>query len=74
MSPKVKAVLRVYWQMIRIFMFYPAAIAAFFYVYIKGYHWVWGALIIVAILIIDPTYRMLWRGIRHQMKQKKKGL
>ena len=70
---KAKAVLQVYWQMIRIFLFYPALIAAFLYVYIKGYHWIWGLLIIIAILIIDPTYRMLWRGIKHTLKTKKKG-
>ena len=73
MNAKVKAVLRVYWRMIRVFMFYPALIAAFFYVYFKGYHWIWGLLIIAAILLVDPTYRILWRGIKHKLKSHKKG-
>ena len=73
MNPKFKAVMRVYWRMIRVFMFYPALIAAFFYVYFKGYHWIWGLLIIIAILFVDPTFRILWRGIMHQIRQKKKG-
>ena len=72
-NPKVKAVLLVYWRMIRVFLFYPAMIAAFFYVYFKGYHWIWGLLIIIGILFIDPTYRMLWRGIKQSYKAKKKG-
>ena len=73
MNAKVKAVLRVYWRMVRVFMFYPALIAAFFYVYFKGYHWIWGLLIIAAILIVDPPYRLLWRGIKHKLKTHKKG-
>jgi len=70
---KIGAVLRVYWRMIRIFLFYPLLIGVFFYVYIKGYHWIWGLLIILLILYFDPTFRMLWRGIRRTIKQNKKG-
>jgi len=73
--PKTKlgAILRIYWRMVRVFLFYPAMIAAFFYVYIKDYHWIWGLLIIIAILVIDPVYRILWRGIRRKLTQNKKG-
>lgn len=70
---KIGAILKVYWRMIRIFLFYPVLIGTFFYVYIKGYHWFWGLLIIIFILIFDPIFRMLWRGIRHNIRQKKKG-
>jgi len=73
LSMKTKAVLRVYWRMLRAYLFYPAAIAAFLYVYIKDYHWIWGLLIIIAILIIDPTFHLLWRGLRRKLRQKNKG-
>ena len=72
MRPKTKvgAVLHIYWRMIRVFLFYPLLIGAFFYVYIKGYHWIWGLLIIILILFVDPTFRILWRGIRRTMRRK----
>ena len=70
---KIGAILKVYWRMIRIFLFYPALIGAFLYVYIKGYHWIWGLLIIIAILIIDPTFRILWRAVKYKLQQNKKG-
>jgi len=70
---KINAILLIYWRMIRIFLFYPAVIGAFFYVYIKGYHWIWGLLIIIFILVFDPTFKMLWRGIRYKLRQNKKG-
>jgi len=72
-SSKVNAILRIYWRFLRIYLFYPLMIGAFIYVYIKGYHWIWGLLIIVAILSIDPTYRLLWRGLRRHLKAKNKG-
>ena len=70
---KIGAILKVYWRMIRIFLFYPLMIGAFFYVYIKDYHWIWGLLIIIAIIIIDPTFRLLWRGMTRKMRANKKG-
>jgi hypothetical protein len=75
MRPKTKlsAVLRVYWSMLRIYLFYPLMIAAFLYVYVKDYHWIWGLFIIIGILIIDPIYRILWRSIRRKIKSKNKG-
>lgn len=72
-ASKLSAVLRIYWQLLRVYLFYPLMIAAFIYVYIKDYHWIWGLLIIIAILLIDPTYRLLWRGLKRKLKAQKKG-
>ena len=70
---KLGAILQIYWRMFRILLFYPVLIGAFFYVYIKGHHWIWGLLIIILILVFDPTFRMLWRGLRRKLRQNKKG-
>jgi len=72
-SSKIGAILRIYWRFLRIYLFYPLMIGAFIYVYIQDYHWIWGLLIIAAIVFIDPTYLLLWRGFRRYLKTKNKG-
>ena len=69
---KMIAVLRVYWRMVYVFFFYPVTIGAFLYVYVKGYHWIFGLLIIIIILLFDPVFRILRRGIRRKIKRKKR--
>lgn len=70
---KIIAILRVYWRMVYVLGFYPVTIGAFLYVYYKGYHWIFGLLIIIFILFFDPIFRILRRGIARKIKQNKKG-
>jgi len=50
------AILKVYWA----FLFYPLLLALFIWLWIKGAHWIWGALVIAAMLIFDPLWRALF--------------
>jgi len=61
----MKATFIAMWRLFHALAFYPIMIGAFIWLYIKGAHWVFGALIITAILIFDPIWRVmaknLWR-------------
>jgi len=50
-------------------------IATFLWLYVKGAHWIWGALIIAGILIFDPIWRIMGRNIiRMIQKNNARGL
>lgn len=53
-----KAILEVYFA----FLFYPALISLFIWLWIKGAHWGWGIIIITVILFFDPLWRRLIFG------------
>lgn len=63
MLPKPKDVIVSFWRMFHALAFYPLMIAAFIYLYIKGAPWPFGLAIIIAILVFDPMWRMLFRQI-----------
>ncbi len=52
----LKAILQVYWN----FLFYPFLFALFIWLWIKGAHWGWGLLVVIAMLIFDPVWRHLF--------------
>jgi len=49
----------VFTRMARAYLFYPLMVGVFLWLYIKGAHWVYGLAVIVAILILDPIWRIL---------------
>ncbi|WP_233341575.1 hypothetical protein [Robiginitomaculum antarcticum] len=44
-------------------VFYPLSLGLFFYIWWKGYHWGWGALIVAAIIIFDPIWIIFVRNL-----------
>jgi len=71
----MKATLIAMWRLFHALAFYPLMIGTFIWLYIKGAHWVWGALIIAGILMFDPIWRIMARSlsrmIQRRMIQKK---
>jgi len=53
----------VFIRMARAYLFYPAMIGLFLWLYIRDAHWIYGLAVIVAILIIDPIWRILLKSI-----------
>jgi hypothetical protein len=53
----MKAILQVYWN----FLFYPLLFGLFIWLWIKGVHWIWGAMVVAAMLIFDPLWRAIFR-------------
>ena len=41
------------------YLFYPVMVGLFLWLYIKGAHWIYGLVVIAAILSIDPIWRIL---------------
>lgn len=56
-------VLTVFWRMFRAYAFYPAAIGLFIWLYVKGAHWVWGALLVGVILYLDRLWLIILRNL-----------
>jgi hypothetical protein len=51
------------WQFARAILFYPAAIAIMIWLLLTGKHWIWGVAVLLAVLILDPIYRIMLRQI-----------
>lgn len=51
------------WRLARALLFYPAAIAVMIWLILTGQHWIWGIAVLAAVLIFDPIYRIMLRGI-----------
>lgn len=66
----MKATLIAMWRLFHSLAFYPLMIGAFIWLYIKGSHWIWGALIIAAILIFDPMWRAIGQNILRMVQKK----
>jgi len=49
--------------MARAVLFYPAMIGLFLWLYFTDAHWVFGAAVIIAILILDPIWRVMASNI-----------
>lgn len=47
------------WRYARAILFYPAAVAVMVWLILTGKHWIWGVLVLAAVLIFDPIYRIM---------------
>ena len=53
------------------YLFYPVMVGLFLWLYVKDAHWVFGLIVIVAILILDPLWRRIGRNIVRLWKSRK---
>lgn len=53
----------VFWRLFHGLLFYPLLIALFLWLYFTDKHWIYGAAIIIAILILDPIWRVIGKRI-----------
>jgi sterol desaturase/sphingolipid hydroxylase (fatty acid hydroxylase superfamily) len=51
------------WRFARALLFYPAAFGVMIWLLIADQHWIWGLLVLAAVLIFDPIYRVIFRQI-----------
>lgn len=66
----MKRFLRVFWRMGRAYLFYPVMIALFLWLYIQDAHWIFGVMVIAAILILDPMWRRIGGNAVHMWKSR----
>lgn len=57
----MKASLTILWRLFQGLLFYPVMIGIFIWLYITDKHWFFGLLVIAAILILDPIWRIIGR-------------
>lgn len=57
----MKAAFTAMWRLFYGLLFYPIMIGLFLWIYFTGRHWGYGAVIITAILVLDPIWRVLGR-------------
>ena len=55
-----------FWRLGIAYLFYPIMILLMAYITFKGYHWIFGVMIILAIFILDP----MWGRIARNATQK----
>lgn len=67
----MKRILKVYWHFIQMFLFYPVMIGLFLWLYFQNAHWTFGAVIIAAILIFDPIWRIMARNVWRILQRRK---
>ena len=67
--PTAMGVLKAFWRMAFALLVYPICLGLFFYIWIKGYHWGWGALIVAIVLILDPTWLLILKNLTHSKKK-----
>jgi len=67
--PSAKGVLRAFWRMGFALLIYPLCLGLFIYIWIKGYHWGWGALIVAIVLILDPTWLFILKNLTRSKKK-----
>ncbi len=51
------------WRLFHGLAFYPLMIGLFIWLYITDKHWVFGAIVIAAILLLDPIWRVVGRRL-----------
>jgi len=61
---------KVFWRMGVAYLFYPIMIGIFIWIEIKDFHWIFGLLVILAILIIDPIWAAMAKNIVRMWKKK----
>ena len=57
----MKAALRAIWQLFIGLLFYPVMIGIFLWIYITDKHWIFGIMLICAILVLDPIWKIIGR-------------
>ncbi|HHI88613.1 MAG TPA: hypothetical protein ENK01_01550 [Hellea balneolensis] len=55
--------LRVFLRLARATLFYPAMVGLFLWLYVRQAHWIYGLLVIMAILVLDPIWRIMARNL-----------
>ncbi len=50
-------------RLIRAYLFYPTAIGVMIWLILNDKHWGWGVIVLAAVLIFDPIYRIMLRRI-----------
>jgi len=65
----MRRAMMVFWRVARAYLFYPVMIGLFIWLFVTGAHWVFGLAVIIAILVLDPIWRVmagnalrLWRS------------
>ena len=59
------------WRMFYGLAFYPLMIGLFIWLYVTDKHWIFGVLVIAAILILDPIWRIIGRRIKDVFSAKR---
>jgi hypothetical protein len=58
------------WRLFHALAFYPLMIGTFIWVYVRGAHWFWGAVIILGVLIFDPMWRIIAQNLLRNFQKK----
>ncbi|NNC37830.1 MAG: hypothetical protein HKO02_10270 [Hyphomonadaceae bacterium] len=64
-------ILRVFLNFAHALLFYPIMIGLFAWLYFTKANWIWGALVILVILILDPLWRTMASSVWHKWKMRK---
>lgn len=59
------------WRMFYGLAFYPLMIGVFIWLYVTDKHWIFGVLVIAAILILDPIWHIIGRRIKDVFSAKR---
>lgn len=70
-ADNMKMALSALWQLFVGLLFYPVMIVIFLWLYFTGKHWIFGVIVIAAILILDPMWRVIGRRILDMVRPSK---
>ena len=62
--------LLVFWRFAHAFLFYPVLIGVFIWLYVKSAHWIYGLVIVLAILVFDPIWKVLAKSVLQKLSHK----
>ena len=72
MVHKIMKFLGVLFTMARAYLYYPVFIGLFLWLYVQQAHWSLGLIVILAMLYLDPIWRIMgnaaWRKLRKNSK------
>ncbi len=54
----------------RAYLFYPLMIGIFLWLYINKAHWIFGVMVIAAILILDPIWGSMAKNVMRMWKRR----
>jgi len=66
----VKRIWSAFWRLGIAYLFYPVMIGLFIWIDLKNFHWVFGLMVILAILIIDPIWARMAQTAWQKMRQR----
>jgi len=58
-SEQLGAILRLLLSLI----FYPVVIVIMLWLIFTNQHWIWGVLVLVAVVVLDPIYRIIFKSV-----------